>query len=658
MPVWVRRLAIGFGLALSLLIAAGVWLVATFDAERYKALAIDWVAARYERRLAIDGPVRLSVFPRLALRVAGVRLSEPGSDREFAAIDEASFAAEVLPLLRNRLVVDHVSAHGVRLAWRRDADGRSNVDDLLRPSSSPPATGAGSDGRSMAPQISGLVLSDVRVRVRDDAAGIDGEVRLDALNSGRLADGIEAPLRWTLQLALAAPALKGELSGSARLTPNFETGSVRLGEADLVYQGDALGRGGIDLRLQGALNWNGATRAFDAPAIALQVDMPADGSSGRPLTLHTQGRMDGSARQLRWKLDGRIGADPFSLEGDAAFGAPAPVLNLQARFEVLDLDRWRAGATPAPAAGTSTPASAKDTPLDMAALRRVDGRFDIHAGRLVREPYRVDALHFAGTLRAGLLNLPTLQGQTWGGDFDASASADARTQRLALKGTASGIDAQAMLRDLTERDTLQGKGRVTVDLAGGGSSVAELKSHLAGSASLQLRDGAIQGVNLAKVLRQARAALTQRQDRMQQASQTEKTDFSELSASFRVSEGVARSSDLQAKSPFLRLAGDGLVDIGRGRIDYTVRASVTDTAQGQEGAELAALKGVTVPVRLAGPLDAIEWQVQWSALASNALKDRLEDKLREKLGIRPPADAAPGASPKDQLKDRLRGLFR
>ena len=98
---------------------------------------------------------------------------------------------------------------------------------------------------------------------------------------------------------------------------------------------------------------------------------------------------------------------------------------------------------------------------------------------------------------------------------------------------------------------------------------------------IKLRDGAIKGINLAKSLRQAKAAIGLQQDAVQKASETEKTDFSELSASFQIADGVARSKDLDVKSPFLRLGGEGAVDIGKGRIDYTARATVTSTAAGQ-----------------------------------------------------------------------------
>src|SRR5690606_21976018 len=99
--------------------------------------------------------------------------------------------------------------------------------------------------------------------------------------------------------------------------------------------------------------------------------------------------------------------------------------------------------------------------------------------------------------------------------------------------------------------------------------------------------------------------------------------------------------------------------IGKGRIDYTARATVTGSATGQGGAELAALKGLTVPVRLTGPFDAIDWKIQWSAVAAGAVQNKLEDKLRGKLGLEPAQPGASAPSPKQQLKDKLlKGLFK
>jgi AsmA protein len=170
-------------------------------------------------------------------------------------------------------------------------------------------------------------------------------------------------------------------------------------------------------------------------------------------------------------------------------------------------------------------------------------------------------------------------------------------------------------------------------------------------------------VNLARTFRQAKAAFSMKQDAITKAQSTEKTDFSELSASARIAGGVAESNDLDIKSPFLRIGGAGRFDIGRGRIDYTARATVIAAPVGQDGAELAALKGVTVPVQLSGPFEAIDWKIQWSGVAAAAVERKLKDTLAEKLGAKLGAPQGAGAAasapstPKDQLKERLKGLF-
>ena len=164
----------------------------------------------------------------------------------------------------------------------------------------------------------------------------------------------------------------------------------------------------------------------------------------------------------------------------------------------------------------------------------------------------------------------------------------------------------------------------------------------------------------------AMTALSMKQDAVTKARSTEKTDFSELTASAKIAGGVAQSDDLDVKSPYLRIGGSGRFDIGRGTMDYTARATVVDTSKGQEGAELAALKGVTVPVQLSGPFEAVDWKIQWSGVAAAAVQAQVKEKLAEKLGAKlgiaaPKADAAASAPAQDakaQLRDKLKGLLK
>jgi AsmA protein len=299
-------------------------------------------------------------------------------------------------------------------------------------------------------------------------------------------------------------------------------------------------------------------------------------------------------------------------------------------------------------------------------LNAVDGQFNVSAGSFVFRQYRVTDVKIDATLDSGLLRIQRLAGHAWGGTVEAAGSAEAKSKRIAVKLAADGVDANALLKDVAGKDLIEGTGRVNADVNTTGATIGAWRSNLAGTTALQLRNGAVKGFNLARSLRQAKAALSMRQDAVTQARTAEKTDFSELTASARIAAGVAQSDDLDVKSPYLRIGGAGRFDIGRGTMDYTARATVVDTSKGQEGADLAALKGVTVPVQLSGPFDAINWKVQWSGVAAAAIQAQVKDKLAEQLGARlglgsPKAEAAasqPQQDPKALLRERLKGLLK
>jgi AsmA protein len=142
-----------------------------------------------------------------------------------------------------------------------------------------------------------------------------------------------------------------------------------------------------------------------------------------------------------------------------------------------------------------------------------------------------------------------------------------------------------------------------------------MKRSLAGTAKVRLRDGAIKGIDIAELLRKARAAAGKQSG--QAADSKERTDFSELSASFSIKNGVAHNEDLDAKSPLLRIGGSGDIDIGRSTINYVAKASVAG--------------GLTVPVKLAGPLDAMKYEVDYRAVAGDLAKSKVGDKVRDRL---------------------------
>jgi len=201
---------------------------------------------------------------------------------------------------------------------------------------------------------------------------------------------------------------------------------------------------------------------------------------------------------------------------------------------------------------------------------------------------------------------------------------------------------------------------VAADVTSQGDTVSALKKALNGNASLKLADGALKGIDIAGSIRDAKVRLgALRGEQTQAADKSQKTDFSELTATFRIANGVARSNDLDMKSPLLRVGGEGEINIGADSLNYLVKASIVGTSKGQGGRETEDLRGVTVPVRVSGPLAAPSYKLDFGATAKDAAKQAITDQLQKRLGGGAAKDgAAPdGAKPGGSARDVLKGLF-
>ena len=214
-------------------------------------------------------------------------------------------------------------------------------------------------------------------------------------------------------------------------------------------------------------------------------------------------------------------------------------------------------------------------------------------------------------------------------------------------------------------DTLEGKGTVNLDLTTQGATIDALKKALNGNAAVNLADGSVKGIDIAGTIRSARDKIRElRGEHVKPADKTQKTDFSELKATFNVKNGVARNNDLSMKSPLLRVSGAGDIDIGHDRMNYVLKATLVGTTKGQGGKDVADLGGLTVPVKLTGPIDSPQYAIDFAGMVTDVAKQRVQEELLKRLpgqapGKSAPADgkAAGGGNVKDTIKDQLKGIL-
>lgn len=623
-----RKLAVALAVLSGLLVVAAGIAYAMFDAAAIKRQLIEQVAAKTGRSLRIDGEVGLSLWPEVAVSAGQVGLSEADGKTAFASLAALRVAVAVMPLLAGRVEARQIEIDGLALTLVKRRDGSLNIDDLRGGSAKPASAAADSAATSGGSQplqldIAGLALRDARFTWRDEAAGKLSQLSAVDFSTGRIqADGAAG----RLSIADVRLALRGS-SGDDRVDAGIELPSLQLDGQQLstAFAG---------------------TLALSSPALPMRsIKLPLAGKLAADLGKST------AALTLQTSLD----ASKIALNVTVDRLSPL-FFNADLKIDQLNVDHYlppaRSGAAPTPAgqgsggAGGAKPAGR----IDLTPLEGLNFRGQVAVGQLQVRGLKLSALDMKLAAGAGRLDIVPLRARLYGGSLDGALGVSARGNVFTVRQNLNGIDIRPLLADVLGKEPLEGRGSVAIDVNTRGQTVDALKRGLAGQASLALRDGAIRGVNLAKQLRDAKAVLRGGKSAASAAEAAEKTDFSELTASFRIAGGVAHNDDLAMKSPFLRLGGAGDIDIGNGRIDYLARVSVVETSKGQAGKERDELRGITVPVRLRGPFDDLSYTLEVDALLKDAAKAKLDEKkaeLKEKAGRKL----------EEKLGDKLKGLF-
>jgi AsmA protein len=273
----------------------------------------------------------------------------------------------------------------------------------------------------------------------------------------------------------------------------------------------------------------------------------------------------------------------------------------------------------AQAGGVAVGSAWSSAPLDLSGLRALDANLDLTVAALKFQRLNFSNvtlnLRVANGAADARLTRIALYGGNGTGRFIADGSS--ATPRVAFELNAQNIQAEPLLHDAIAFDKITGHGRLVTSIVGQGRSQAALMQSLRGNASFSFNDGQIKGVNLAAIARSIQSVLSG-----QAAGPGAATDFAELAATFQIANGVAATQDLRMLNPYVRMDGQGLINIGQQSLDMRLAPRVVNSAQGQGGA--AGLGGLGIPFRIHGPWSHVSFEP--------ALGDVLQNQLRSQMG--------------------------
>jgi AsmA protein len=294
-----------------------------------------------------------------------------------------------------------------------------------------------------------------------------------------------------------------------------------------------------------------------------------------------------------------------------------------------------------------------DQPIDVSGLKAANADFALTVGGIVFKKITIGKSALTLQLKDSKLAADLTQMELYQGTGKGGVRLDGAAAVPAFEGNfdLAKVEAQPILRDVMDFDRLSGNANGNFAVTAHGRSQRELIGNLNGKGALSFLNGAVKGVNIGALIRNPVGAIVD-----PAAQKNEQTDFSELSGTFTITNGILKNSDLDLKSPLLRVAGAGTVDLPQRTVNYRIEPKLALTAEGQGGKSNAA--GIEVPVVVEGPFDHLTYRPQLDAL----LKDpKALEGLKGLLGK--PATGAPasGATPSPGTApnpaDLLKGLF-
>ena len=381
-------------------------------------------------------------------------------------------------------------------------------------------------------------------------------------------------------------------------------GSARLGEHPLKF----------------AIKATAPAVLADRQNIPVELTVDAPDLLRQSLSGKAEARLNGSVLMING-LSGTFGDSQFNGWASADL-ASKPLVKVDLDFQRLDFGT--------PSRGKSQQLSPQasqqpwsDARIDLSGLNYVDAQLRISAAELgigdARfAPAAVDATLGSGVLKATFSHLGVYGGQADGElGVDATGSSPAFTLRADL----NGVQALPLLSSVADFDRLDGKMQAKIAVGAAGDSQRAILASLDGSVFANFQDGAIRGINVAKMIR----SLTSNTLSGWQEGKDQTTDLSQLSASFQIERGQATTRDLVLVGPLVRMSGAGTVDLANKSMGFRVEPKLVMTIEGQGGA--ANPVGLGIPVIVRGPWSAPDIYPDMAGILDNP--DAAYAKLKE-----------------------------
>ncbi|WP_063344669.1 AsmA family protein [Vibrio jasicida] len=693
-----KKLLLIIAIPVVAILAVVLALIIFVNPNQFKPLIVEQAQKQTGLELVIEGDISWQFFPSIGFELGRTELRNPQgfSQPNLFKVDAVGVDVSVTPLLSKQLEIGNVTLDGAEFYLETLKDGSKNIDALTKaqtqqaeqttntkPKQETATQGSGSDWTI---NLAGVSISNGYVEIQDKQA--DSHIKLSdislnlsqfAFDNWTTADfGVKGEMNeqkftaqgkadFKLAKGLANYALKDINFDAtyADATNKIDSATIGLDTFEFdkannlsyALKGEAGGMK-LDMKGGGELNVDKAISKVHLNKLTLNSTFEGDTLPQSPMKVDMASDLsfDLTKSHLSFVLE-KLTANAIALDGkaDVTLG-DIPKVRFAVHSPNIDLDEFlglnnQAPAGDKPASGGSKAPAGPEVEPDLSALKTLDVKGDITIDKFKAANAKMEAVKASFSINRGVFDLNSFTSKLYQGTISATAKLDARKSpaTYTAKKSIKGIHVQPLLIDVANNDMLEGTGNIDVNVKGSSLTPTGIKKNLVGTIAINFTDGAVNGINVAQLIRENYARF--KGQSLDGTDEVKKTDFSAMTATLKLNKGVVSTDNMKAQSPLLRVRGKGKANYLNETVDFTISTSVVGSLEGQGGKNIDELKDITIPINVSG-----KWaEPKFKLVFDDVLKQKAQKEIDR--GVEKLTDKIKDEKTKEAVDGLLKGLF-
>lgn len=679
-------------LLLALFIISIILVTTLVNPNKFKNQISAVVQKTTGREFAISGDVKWSFFPWIGLRMQQMSLANaPGYGQQpFAQAGEADISIKVMPLFTGNVEIDTVNLKDFTLNLTQRAQGQNNWNDLTATKKTTNSSSAKSNSNSLLSNnkkipnltISNLDITNATIHYNNEQTG--QKLSLQALNlqSKGINFNKNFPLQMKFTVLSNQPALNAQIALQSNVLLNLSQQQYAFDQ--LALTGNLYGKqyphGEIPIALRGNIHADLANQTAQAEQITFKIDnMKAQANLSGSKILQApifQGNINipnFNLRALLTDLGQKVSTQDttaFTKAGLQAQTQFSPkfvkLTNLKANLDdtaltgnfnyanfltknfdfdlklnQLNLTRYSSPQTSANQttninrnpASTIASNSKNQTALPVNLLRQLNGQGSLQIGKLILNKLSAENFALQFNANKGLIQINPLNADIYQGKSNGTITLNAQSiPQLTINETLSNVQVGNIFNDMSKTATIQitGTGNLNMNLHTQGLTTNAMINALNGAIKFSIDNGSIKNIDIGQQFYNTVAHFLKGTPATTNA--TNQTNFSSLTGTVQIVNGIANNNDLLLKSSSLQVAGKGTANLINQTINYNLQATALGSPFGRDIINLQQQIGGNIPMSISGTFANPKINPDYSIIATALLKGQFRQQIEKHFG--------------------------